>query len=169
VRFLAIQHHKENHKKCTLTPLRNRPDVEIEVLRPGPGGYPQFWIEGGILLAVGAPPLERSDRAILDADPRNRVVLIDGNWIKVPGILRVLRARGPLVHRSLPEGIRTAYPRRSKIFVDPEGGLATVEAMAAAGAILGSPDPELLAGYTWREEFLKLNASLFGASAAVVE
>jgi len=169
VRFLAIQYHKENHKKCTLTPLRNRPDVEIQVLRPGPSGYPPFWIEGGILLAVGAPPLERSDRAILDADPGSRVVLIDGNWVKVPAILRALRARGPLVHRSLPEGIRTAYPRRSKLFVDPAGGLATVEAMAAAGAILGEPDPELLAGYTWREEFLRLNDHLFGPPAAVVE
>jgi pre-rRNA-processing protein TSR3 len=161
VKVLIIQHYKENRRKCTVTPLRDRPDLELQVLRPGPAGYPPFEIEGGIVLRVDGPPLTAADRAILEEEPGRRLVLVDCNWAKVPGIFRRFSSRGPLHHRSLPPGIRTAYPRRSKLFQDPPGGLATVEAIAAALAILRSPDPSILAGYLWAGEFLRLNPDLF--------
>ncbi|MGH9362411.1 MAG: hypothetical protein ACRD2T_10885, partial [Thermoanaerobaculia bacterium] len=87
IQVLVVQHHKENRRKCTLTPLRERGDIRVEVLRPGPGGYPPFPLPGGILLRVGAPPLEPRDRALLDASPERRLILLDANWVKVPGML----------------------------------------------------------------------------------
>jgi ribosome biogenesis protein Tsr3 len=66
---------------------------------------------------------------------------------------------GELVHRSLPP-LRTAYPRKSTIFEDPASGLASVEALYAALAILGDPRPELLREYRWREAFFELNPTL---------
>lgn len=54
-------------------------------------------------------------------------------------------------------GWQTAYPRRSKTHADPENGLATVEALFAAGCILGLRDDSFLRFYPWRDEFLKLN------------
>ncbi len=161
LRTLVIQHHKENLRKCSLTPIRGRRDLEILAPRAGPSGYAPIEIDGGILLRVDAPPLCRDDRAILRASLAHRLILIDCNWIKVPKLLGLLRPRGVLAGRSLPPGIRTAYPRRSKIYEDPADGLATVEALAAAYAILGFREPGLLAGYPWARKFLELNPDLF--------
>jgi rRNA small subunit aminocarboxypropyltransferase len=165
--ILIIQHRKENPRKCTVTALRGRPDVEVLVLRPGLSGYEPLEIEGGILLAVDSPPLSPADRGLIAPGTGGRLVLVDANWVKIPPMLRCLRSRGPLAHRSLPADVRTAYPRRSKVFEDPAGGLATVEALAAALAILGIPDPTLLAGYVWRDRFLELNRGLFGPEGRV--
>ena len=76
-------------------------------------------------------------------------------------LLRRLEPRGSLLARSLPGEIRTAYPRRSKLFRDPPRGLATVEALVSALAILGSPDFSLLEGYLWADNFLALNRDFF--------
>ena len=58
------------------------------------------------------------------------------------------------------QGIRTAYPRSSKLFEDPDGGLATVEALYAAHRILGKDIHGLLDYYHWAEQFLLLNPLL---------
>jgi pre-rRNA-processing protein TSR3 len=166
LRILVLQHHKENRKKCTVTAIQKRADVEVEVLRPGPAGHPPLVVEGGILLAVDAPPLVPADRTLLEASPAARLVLVDANWVKVPAILARLSSRGPLAARSLPADVRTAYPRRSKLFEDPAGGLATVEAIAAAMAILGAWDPTILEGYNWTNLFLERNPRLFPESIA---
>ncbi len=49
----------------------------------------------------------------------------------------------------------TAYPRRSKLFVDPVEGLATIEALYAAHCQMGRNVEELLSCYYWRDEFLE--------------
>ena len=48
-----------------------------------------------------------------------------------------------LALRSLPAEVETAYPRRSKVFEDPAGGLATIEAIFAALAIRSHFSPAL--------------------------
>ena len=54
----------------------------------------------------------------------------------------------------MPPGISTAYPRVSRNFPDPDGGLASVEALYVALRILDDDDPSILDGYHWRDEFL---------------
>ena len=63
------------------------------------------------------------------------------------------------MRRRLPELV-TAYPRRSTFAVDPRHGLASVEALYAATALLDGPCPELLAQYRWAAEFLAANPGL---------
>ena len=58
--------------------------------------------------------------------------------------------------RSIPE-TTTAYPRKSKVFDDPHGGLATIEAIYVANKLLNRPTSGLLDEYYWREQFLELN------------
>jgi len=87
--------------------------------------------------------------------------------LSVMGLLEVLphvprllgRCDGELRPRRLP-ALRTAYPRSSKTFRDPDAGLASVEALYAASVLLGEPHPEWLADYRWRDEFLRLNPTL---------
>jgi len=56
--------------------------------------------------------------------------------------------------------VQTAYPRVSKTYDDPAGGLATVEALYAAYRLLGRPTEGLLDHYRWAEEFLRRNGWL---------
>jgi pre-rRNA-processing protein TSR3 len=51
--------------------------------------------------------------------------------------------------------VSTAYPRTSKCFDDPAQGLASIEALYLARALLGDKDPSLLDGYYWRDDFLR--------------
>ena len=37
MRILVVQHHKETRKKCTLTPLRHRDDIDV-LVAPGIDG-----------------------------------------------------------------------------------------------------------------------------------
>ena len=46
------------------------------------------------------------------------------------------------------------YPRACRVFGDPEGGLASVEAVYVALRILGDDDPSVLDGYHWKDKFL---------------
>lgn len=98
-----------------------------------------------ILLEVGAPVLSATDAG-------RRLLLLDGNWKHV----EFLRSRvvGTPIARSLPT-IETAYPRRNRDGLDPQVGLASVEALYLALKILGQDDVSLLAEYHWREEFLR--------------
>ena len=141
-----LRHPDENLAKCTLEPLYGRPELEFLEAVPGL----QLDGTGMILLEVGAPVLSA-------ADAGRRLLLLDGNWKHV----EFLRARviGAPIARSLPP-IATAYPRRNRDGLDPQVGLASVEALYLALKILGHDDPALLADYYWREEFFQRVAEL---------
>ena len=85
------------------------------------------------------------------------LLLVDCTWRRLPTLSK--RIDGDLLRRRLPKLV-TAYPRRSKLMLDPENGLASVEALYAAIALLHAPCPELLAHYRWAAEFLAANPDL---------
>lgn len=137
----VIRHHKERIAKCSLRFLHGRP--EMTFLRHREGFT--FDATGFTLLAVDAPPLS-------PADAGRPLLLLDSTWRWLPQLFACLR--GTPVQRSIPGDLRTAYPRTSKVFEDPHAGLASVEALYAARALLGDDDPSLLDGYHWKDEFL---------------
>ena len=104
-------------------------------------------LEIAMLLAPDAPPISAADRG-------RPLVLLDANWRHAA---KMRRAIEPVDARAVPPGWLTAYPRRSKIHVDPEAGLATVEALFAACCALGLREDALLRYYPWRDAFLALN------------
>ena len=137
----VIRHPKERIAKCSLRFLHARPDVTFLRARPG------FTFDGSgyVLLAVDAPVLST-------ADAGHPLLLLDSTWRWLPQLRACVT--GTILPRALPVGIATAYPRHSKVFADPAGGLASVEALYLARAVLGDPDPSLLDGYRWKDEFL---------------
>ena len=137
---VVIRHPKERLAKCSLRPLHGRPGFTF--LRATKGF--RYDATGHLLLAVDAPPLTA-------ADAGHPLLLLDSTWRHLPALESCVT--GAPLRRSLP-GIRTAYPRISRVFTDPPQGLASVEALYAALAILGQEDQALLDGYHWREEFL---------------
>jgi pre-rRNA-processing protein TSR3 len=166
MRFLIIQDHKENRRKCTLAPLAALEGFTfVRVARPprsGGGDLETIELGAGILLELGAPCLTRADRELVT---EGSVVLLDSTWARVPQVLRRLRVRSGarLERRSLPGAVVTAYPRVSKLYQDPPCGLASVEAVYAASLVLGEPRPEVLRDYRWGEEFLRRNRLAFAS------
>lgn len=143
---LILRDPRESTKKCSLTPLRGMAGIRFLTWKP----ERRF--------AVGKRVLLHPDGSeISAADSGKPLLLIDCAWRRVPTLLA--SCDGELERRALPP-LTTAYPRRSHTFEDPEGGLASIEALYAALALLGRPAPELLAGYRWADEFLRLNPAL---------
>jgi len=143
---LIVHDLREPAAKCSLTPLRGMHGVRFE---------PSF---GGRRVDVGRRIwLHPDGDELTPADRGAGLLLIDCVWHRVPKLSRWID--GDLLKRRLPPLV-TAYPRRNKLGHDPEHGLASVEALYAAMAILEGPRPELLAQYRWAGEFLAANPAL---------
>lgn len=161
---LILRHPKERLSKCSLEPLKGRNELAFVKAREGVN----IDATGFILLAVDAPVLKpedarvsedevvslqkRLDKLELKFNGRRPLLLLDSTW----RLLYQLEAclYGTPIRRSLPKGIETAYPRISKIAEDPQGGLASVEALYLARKLLGDDEPDLLKHYHWRDAFL---------------
>src|SRR5204862_6652059 len=132
----------ETPKKCSVLPLRGRPDVVFlnypVAQRPA--------LEGYVRLAADGPELSV-------ADETSGILLLDGSWRWAASMTRDFADIPP---RSL-RGWRTAYPRSSKQGTDPDNGLAPVEALYVAYHFLGRPTVGLLDHYRWAAEFLRVN------------
>ncbi|MBU6383639.1 MAG: hypothetical protein KGQ49_04195 [Verrucomicrobia bacterium] len=139
MKTVIVRHRRENLKKCSLRGLEKRDDLRFYT-------YPIQQLPdltGAILLKVGAPPLTIEDQ-------ERTILLIDGTW-RLAAIME--HQLPPLETRSLPTHFQTAYPRTP----NPEGGLASVEALYIAHRILGRSTEGLLDHYYWKERFLTLN------------
>src|SRR5262245_16794598 len=140
---IVVRHPKENPRKCSIWPLRERPDL---VLLSYPVRNPPD-LSHYIRLAAEGPELS-------PADAESGILLLDGSWRWAAAMTAAFAHVPP---RSL-HGYRTAYPRVSKLGTDPDNGLASVEALFLAHHILGRDTTGLLDHYHWADEFLRLNA-----------
>jgi pre-rRNA-processing protein TSR3 len=146
---LILRDPRESARKCSLTPLRGASGMTFANF------HPERRLAAGrrVLLHPDGEPLSAADRGA-------PLLLVDCAWRRLPRLLATVD--GELLPRRLPP-LASAYPRASKLFADPERGLASVEALYAALRILGETRPELLAGYRWAGRFLELNPGLSGA------
>ncbi len=137
----VIRHAKERISKCSLRHLHARAGFTFLRARPGF----RFDASGFTMLAVDAPVLSSTDAG-------RPLLLLDSTWRYLPQLTACVH--GASVARSVPRDIVTAYPRASRVFEDPEFGLASVEALYVALRLLGEDDPTLLDGYHWQAQFL---------------
>lgn len=143
---LILRDPRESTKKCSLTPLRGMSGVRFV-------NYDRdrrVDARGRILLHPDGDEIGAEDRG-------RSLLLVDCAWRRVGDLLATVG--GDPTPRRLPP-LATAYPRRSRTFADPERGLASIEALYAALALLGEPRRELLDGYRWAAEFLAANSDL---------
>lgn len=147
----------ERVSKCTILPLAYRDDFAIRRIRRG---VPLDPLTGDLLLhpdgesLATLAPLLRADGAV------QRISAIDCTWKQLPGFLRWVPEPLPLL-AGIPPGFVTAYPRKNKTGQDPDGGLATIEALFIADVFLGGWDESLLAEYYFGPAFLQDNADVF--------
>lgn len=149
---LILRDPRESVKKCSLTPLRGLEGVRFLEYAPDR----RVQAEGRILLHHEGEEIGPGDRGL-------DLLLVDSNWRRLPTLLRTVE--GEPIRRRLP-ALVTAYPRRSRITPDPDGGLASVEALWAALALTGAVRPELLEDYRFRDAFLQANPLLWEPARA---
>lgn len=152
---VIIRHRRENLKKCSLSGLETRSDICFL-------HYPRTEIydfSGYFMLTMDVkyPLLSKNDNDL-------GLLILDATWKLAQKMEQQLPSLASLPKRSLPQSLKTAYPRRQEDCPDPEKGLASVEALAIAYYLLGRDCKGLLDHYYWKEPFLKLNllpSSLF--------
>jgi len=143
---IILRHRKENLKKCSLRGLETREDFIFFA-------YPKDSLPdltGYVFLTPEAPPLSKEDAL-------SGLFLIDGTWRYAEKMVGALPKPHQFVCRSIPEGFRTAYPRSQEGWVNPEKGLASIEALFIAYAMTGRETKGLLDHYYWKASFLEKN------------
>lgn len=138
----VIHHIKERMGKCSLKSLRGREGFTFLKAKQNF----QFDATGYIVLVLDAPVITLQDK-------NKPFLLLDCTWRYLPQLMNGLR--GEPVYRTLPDTIKTAYPRVSKIGENPLRGLASIEALYCALSLMGHDDPSLLDEYHWKDEFLE--------------
>jgi hypothetical protein len=150
LRYLIITRDSNVEKKCTLFPLRGRPDFSFYSKDD-----PINILSNSIILFPSGEPFSKD---IMDDIMSNElenvailnIVLIDSRWKKAKGIADNL----PDLRKVSLEGYVTGAQRKDP---PPRGGLASVEALYLASIHLGRPDPTLLSKYHFKDRFLRLN------------
>lgn len=154
MRYEVILDSGETANKCTIAPLAYRPDFRLigvtSVLALGP-------LSADVLLHHEGECLSKIRGSLGKV---NGIASIDCVWRRLPGLLRRIECKLPTLVR-IPDGFVTAYPRRSSRGTDPSGGLATIEAIFTASALLGRWDVSLFSEYYFGNAFLELNANRF--------
>ncbi|MDN3507705.1 MAG: hypothetical protein P0S94_02155 [Simkaniaceae bacterium] len=142
---IILRHRKENLKKCSLTGLETRDDLDFYTY-PLKASLPD--LTNYIMLDFDGPEISLDDAHF-------GIFLLDSTW-KYEKVMR--NAIPDLPKRSLPSNYRTAYPRKQTACNDPDRGLASIEALYLAHKLSGRPYKDLLDHYHWKEEFLKINS-----------
>ncbi len=149
---VIIVHPRENRKKCSVEPLRGRAGFQFETFR-GTSTI-ELPAQQYVRLGIGGPVLS-------PADAHLGLLVLDGTW-RWAEAMEAQYQHIPV--RSLPPW-KTAYPRVSKVFEDPDTGLATIEALWLAYWCLGRDTTGLLDQYRWGAQFLDLNREWISNSA----
>ncbi|MDX8431278.1 MAG: hypothetical protein SNF33_05705 [Candidatus Algichlamydia australiensis] len=139
---LIWRHRRENLKKCSLRGLESRTDMRFFTY---PKNTPPISSDY-IILSLEGDPLSEKDKGLL---------LLDGTW----RLAEKMHAQLPenIPKRRIPKGFVTAYPRRQEDCMEPDSGLASVEALYIAYTIMGKDPSGLLDHYHWKELFLERN------------
>lgn len=151
--YIIITRDEKIEKKCTLYPLRGRPDFDFRTLQ-NPG---EFRLDSILLFPDGEPlTAELVNEIKKQISPYSskqywlNIVLIDTRWKKTKGILDLLpRLRKVSLIGYVTGALRKAPP--------PQGGLASCEALYLASLVFGKPDPTLLDNYHFKDRFFRLN------------
>lgn len=144
----------EKANKCTIVPLSHRLDFRVMKVQ---GAQPLGPLRSSILLHHEGECLTTLRKSIHSA---HGIAAIDCVWRRLDVLLSRVIDPSPIFAR-IPDGFVTAYPRRSAKDTDPSKGLATIEAIFIAAAMLNNVDTSLLSKYYFGDKFLELNRSRF--------
>ena len=144
---IVIRHRKENLKKCSLRGLENRSDF-LFLRYPLQMSVP---LSNHILLTLEA------EKELSPLDVGRGLLILDGTWRYAKAMEKALPFVASIEKKRLPSTPVTAYPRRQNDCSNPMAGLASIEAIVCAYALLGRKIDGLLDHYYWKDSFLEKN------------
>ena len=144
----------ETANKCTIAPLSYRSDFHLFRVK-GAGAFGPF--RSSILLHHEGECLTRIRKSFGEVQG---IASIDCVWRRLDVLISRVAGKLPTLAR-IPDGFVTAYPRHSARNTDPTAGLATIEAIFVASAMLGNWDATLFSEYYFGRKFLELNQRRF--------
>lgn len=158
MQFEVILDIGETPNKCTIAPLAYRPDFK---LFPVKGATQWGPLTSPVLLHHEGECITKLRETL---PPVSGIASVDCVWRRLNFLLDriVVRSNTPPITRArIPEGFVTAYPRVSEFDTDPDGGLATIEAIFTAAALFGNWDVSLLSEYYFGRKYVELNQKRF--------
>jgi pre-rRNA-processing protein TSR3 len=148
---IVIRHRKENLKKCSLRGLERRPDF-LFFRYPLQESLPR--LDNYILLSLD------TEEELSVQDGAMGLLLLDATWRYAYKMSEQIDFPLNLRKKRLPPHLKTAYPRRQQDCLDPSLGMASIEAIACAYALMGRSLEGLLDSYYWKDSFIEKNTSL---------
>ncbi|MFC2049110.1 ribosome biogenesis domain-containing protein [Chlamydiota bacterium] len=145
---IVIRHRKENLKKCSLRGLETRSDF-LFFRYPLHEGLPA--LENYILLSLD------TTEELSAEDGSAGLLVLDATWRYAQKMEQQMILPREIRKRRLPANLQTAYPRRQQDCLDPTQGLASIEAIACAYALMGRSLEGLFDHYHWKESFIEKN------------
>jgi ribosome biogenesis protein Tsr3 len=148
----------ETQNKCTISPLAYRTDFRLTHVKSDAK-------EDGLFGPLQSPLILHHEGECITTLVKSMgtvpgIACIDCVWRRLDGLLHRVAAPMP-VYARIPDGFVTAYPRTSKQNTDPDTGLATIEAIFIAAALVGNWDASLLSEYYFGPKFIELNRTRF--------
>ena len=145
---IVIRHRKENLKKCSLRGLEKRSDFlffryPLQEVLPSLDHY--------ILLSL------ETQEELSAEDGAMGLLVLDATWRYAQKMDEQIAFSPSIRRRRLPSYLKTVYPRRQQDCLDPSLGMASVEAIACAYALMGRSLEGLLDHYHWKESFIEKN------------
>jgi ribosome biogenesis protein Tsr3 len=154
MRYEVIIHPEETPNKCTIAPLADRFDFNLIRVK---GASTLGPLKAQVLLHHEGESLLDLAKKLPEVDG---IACVDCAWRHLDRLLMRIEKPLPGMAR-IPDGFLTAYPRHSRKMTDPSSGLATIEALFVASALLGNWDLSLLSAYHFGQRFIELNAEKF--------
>lgn len=87
------------------------------------------------------------------------LIILDGTWRYAQKMRENIPSLSTCVIRKIPDHYRTAYPRKQTGCMNPERGLASLEAIYIAYQLMERSTAGLLDHYYWRDLFLSNSGS----------
>lgn len=149
-----IRHVRENLKKCSLRGLEERNDFfffSYPDCALGKEKLPFF--SKAILLDLEGEPLSKDDEC-------DGIIVLDATWRLSQKMRKQIPELETVQKRSIPAGFVTAYPRCQHDCIDPQAGLASIEALWIALQILKKDNKDILNNYYWKDIFFNKNTKM---------
>lgn len=151
--FIVIRHRKENLKKCSLRGLESNPAISFLSYPDDLTLLPKNFFSDTIFLSIDGDVIPENKSEL----PLHPILILDATWVyaekmtkNIPGIEQAKRY-------ILPQEWVTAYPRKQTGCIDPERGLASIEAMFIAALLFKKNPSGLLDNYYWKDLFFEKN------------
>lgn len=141
MKVVVLKDYHENEKKCSILPLKGRPEFEFVDFKE----FDSYDFSGLTMLHPEGEPIDKLGK-------ETKLLIVDSNWTKARR--KYTRLEKFNLKKIRIDGFQTAYPWKKYA---PPNTLCSIEALFVARLLAGIYDPEIMNHYYYKDKFLELN------------